>query len=91
MDLIRASLLTDDLPVVIGRISDSGDYPEGLVWKYGEIVRAGQAAFVEKDKRAGLVTSTDGYGYSDRWHYNSEGYLDLGTKFAQALWKLPQE
>ncbi|QDT45032.1 hypothetical protein Pan241w_51490 [Gimesia alba] len=91
MDLIRATMLTDDLPVVIGRISDSGDNPEGKVWKYGEIVRGGQAAFVEKDKRAALVTSTDDYGYSDRWHYNSEGYLDLGRKFAQALWKLPQE
>lgn len=91
MDLIRATLLSDDLPVVIGQISDSGDNPEGKVWKYGEIVRSGQAAFVEKDKRAALVTSTDGYGYSDRWHYNSEGYLDLGRKFAQALWKLPQE
>ncbi|WP_417384598.1 sialate O-acetylesterase [Gimesia sp.] len=90
MDLIRATLYTDDLPVVIGRISDSGNNPEGKVWKYGEIVRAGQAAFVEKDKRAALVTSTDEYGYSDRWHYNSEGYLDLGRNFAQTLWKVPR-
>jgi hypothetical protein len=91
MDLIRATLLTDDLPVVIGRISDSGDNPEGKVWKYGEIVRDAQTAFVEKDGHAALVTSTDGYGYSDRWHYNSAGYLDLGRKFAQALWKVPQD
>lgn len=91
MDLIRATLLTDDLPVVIGRISDSGDNPEGKVWKYGEIVRDAQASFVKKDGHAALVTSTDGYGYSDRWHYNSAGYLDLGSKFAQALWKAPQD
>ncbi len=91
MDLIRATMYADDLPVVIGRISDSGNHPEGKVWKHGEIVRAAQAAFVKKDKRAALVTSTDDYGYSDRWHYNSEGYLDLGKKFAQALWNLPQE
>lgn len=91
MDLIRATLLTDDLPVVVGRISDSGDNPEGKVWKYGEIVRDAQASFVKKDKRAALVTSTDEYGYSDRWHYNSAGYLDLGRKFAQALWKLPRD
>lgn len=91
MDLIRATLLTDDLPVVVGRISDSGDNPEGKVWKYGEIVRNAQAAFVEKDGHAALVTSTDGYGYSDRWHYNSAGYLDLGRKFAQALWKVPRD
>ncbi len=91
MDLIRATLLTDDLPVVIGRISDSKDNPEGKVWKHGDIVRAAQASFVDNDKRAALVTSTDSYGYSDRWHYNSDGYLDLGRKFAQALWKLPQK
>lgn len=91
MDLIRATMYADDLPVVVGRISDSGNHPEGKVWKHGEIVRAAQAAFVKKDKRAALVTSTDSYGYSDRWHYNSEGYLDLGKKFAQALWNLPQE
>lgn len=90
MDLIRATLYADDLPVVIGRISDSGDNPEGKVWKHGEVVRAGQAAFVNKDKRAALITSTDEYGYSDRWHYNSEGYLDLGRNFAQALWKVPR-
>ncbi|QDU08306.1 sialate O-acetylesterase [Gimesia aquarii] len=91
MDLIRATMYADDLPVVIGRISDSGNHPDGKVWKHGEIVRAAQASFVKKDKRAALVTSTDDYGYSDRWHYNSVGYLDLGKKFAQALWNLPQE
>ena len=91
MDLIRAILLADDLPVVIGRISDSKNNPEGKIWKHDDIVRVGQAAFVNNDKRAALVTSTDSYGYSDRWHYNSDGYLDLGRKFAQALWKLPQE
>lgn len=90
MDLIRATMYTDDLPVVIGRISDSGNHPDGKVWKYGDIVRAAQASFVKKDKHAALVTSTDDYGYSDRWHYNSAGYLDLGRKFAQALWKLHQ-
>ncbi|MFK7777963.1 MAG: sialate O-acetylesterase [Gimesia sp.] len=91
MDLIRATLLTDDLPVVIGRISDSGDNPEGKIWKHGDIVREAQATFVKLDKHAALVTSTDGYGYSDRWHYNTDGYLDLGKKFAQALWKLNQK
>jgi iduronate 2-sulfatase len=31
------------------------------------------------------VTSTDGYGYSDKWHYNSAGYVDLGKRFAEVL------
>lgn len=86
MDLIRAALRVDDLPVVIGRISDSGrDDEDGLVWNHGELVRAAQAAFVQKDGRAALVTTTDSYGYSDQWHYDSAGYLDLGRRFADAM------
>jgi hypothetical protein len=88
MDLIRAALRKDDLPVVIGRISDSGmddRQKDGKVWNHGETVRNGQAAFVEKDARAALVTSTDRYGYSDPWHYDTEGFIDLGRKFAEAM------
>lgn len=85
MDLIRATLRTDDLSIAIGRISDSGRKQEKLVWTYGEIVRQAQADFVKSDTAAVLVTSTDEYGYSDPWHYDSAGYLDLGKQFADAL------
>jgi hypothetical protein len=88
MDLMRAALRTDDLAVVVGRISDSGrdeEEKDGKVWNYGDIVRAAQAAFVAKDGCAALVTSTDGYGYSDPWHYDSAGYIDLGKRFAEAM------
>ena len=89
MDLIRASLRVDDLPVVIGRISDSGrDDKDGKVWDYGAELRAAQAAFVEQDEVAAIVNSTDEYGYSDPWHYDSAGYIDLGQKFAEAMLKL---
>lgn len=89
MDLIRASLRVDDLSVVIGRISDSKNRGKGgVTWKFGEIVRAEQAAFVKKDERAALVTTTDSYGYSDPWHYNSAGFIDLGKEFAKAMKKL---
>ncbi len=84
-DLIRAALRVDDLPVVIGRISDSGQDPDGRVWNYGETVRAAQEAFVRKDPAAALVTSTDEYGYSDKWHYDTAGYIDLGRRFAEAM------
>lgn len=86
MDLIRASLRRDDLPVVIGRISNATEEPP--TWKHGEVVRAAQAAYVNADGNAALVTSTDGYGYSDPWHYDSAGYLDLGRQFAAAMAKL---
>jgi iduronate 2-sulfatase len=86
MDLIRAALRTDDLPVAIGRISDSGrEEADGTVWDYGHVVREGQARFVQADACAALVTTTDQYGYSDKWHYDTAGYLDLGRRFAEAL------
>lgn len=86
MDLIRAALRYDDLPVVIGRISDSGqDEKDNKVWDFGHIVRSAQAAFMEKDTSAALVKTTDNYDYSDKWHYDTEGYLDLGKQFADAM------
>ena len=88
MDLIRASLREDDLPVTIGRISDSGAKSGKPTWPHGETVRKAQADFVSKDGRASLVESTDNYGYSDPWHYDSAGYLDLGKAFAESLQKL---
>jgi hypothetical protein len=89
MDLIRAAFRRDDLPVAIGRISDSGnDEIDGKVWNYGDVVRHAQQDFVDSDAAAVLVTSTDGYGYSDPYHYDSPGYIDFGRKFAEALAKL---
>ncbi len=85
MDLVRASLRVDDLPVVIGRISDSKKNDKGKVWAEGDRVRQAQSDFVAKDKAARLVTSTDRYSYSDPWHYDTAGYLDLGKEFANAL------
>ncbi len=87
MELLRAALRADDLPVVIGRISDSsvrkGTQPR--VWPFGDAVRAAQHAFTDEDPRAEIVTSTDAYGYSDPYHYDSAGYLDLGRRFAEAM------
>jgi lysophospholipase L1-like esterase len=94
MDLIRAALLTDDLPVVIGRISDSGqdnNEQDGMVWNHGGIVRAAQASYVTNDGHAALVISTDDYAYSDPWHYDSAGYIDLGKEFAVAVHGLQPE
>jgi hypothetical protein len=86
MDLIRAALRTDDLPVVIGRISDSHQGANGAaIWTHGDIVRQLQADYCQHDGAAALVTSTDEYGYSDPYHYDSPGYIDLGIKFADTL------
>ncbi len=85
MKLIREALGSGDIPVLIGRISDSGNDPSGVVWEHGEIVRAAQHRFVKEDARAAIVTSTDDYSYSDPWHYDSDGFIDLGARFALSL------
>jgi len=85
MDLIRASLHTDDLPVVIGKISDSHNNSVGKVWTYGELVQFAQEQYVKKDKNAAIVRSTKDYKYSDPWHYDSDGYIHLGEEFAKAF------
>jgi hypothetical protein len=98
MDLIRAALHADDLPVTIGRISNSTEAPKGKrtpkklnAWKHAAIVRAAQAAYVKADGNAALMTATDGYSHSDPWHYDTPGYLDMGKRFAEQLHELGQK
>ncbi len=90
MDLIRAALRVDDLPVVIGRITDSGRGENGLVMPYIETVQAAQARFVESDACAAYVTEIDDYDYpeDDDWHYDSNGYVRIGIAFANAAVEL---
>lgn len=85
IDSIRNVFSAPDMPVAIGRISDSHNDADSLVWTWGDAVREAQAKYVAEDGKAALVTSTDSYLYSDPWHYNSEGYIDLGRKFAEAI------
>ncbi len=88
MYLIRASFLSDDIPIVIGKISDSWNNENGKVWKYGELIQYAQEKFARDDKNTSIVRSTRYYKYSDQWHYNSDGYIDLGKKFANAVFLL---
>ncbi len=88
IDLMRASLLTDDLAVVLGKISDSWNDKDGKVWEYGELVQYAQEKYAKTDKNAAIVRNTRYYKYSDPWHYDSDGYIDLGEKFAEAIYQL---
>ena len=90
MDLIRATFRTDDLPVVIGKISDSWNNDKGKVWTYGELVQYAQEKYVKTDNNAAIIKSTRYYKYSDPYHYDSKGYIDFGEKFAEAVFKLNQ-
>lgn len=73
------------IPVVIGRIADSGRDVDGKVMDYGDIIQTAQTAFVNKDKSAVLVTSTEDYIFLDNWHYDTEANIDLGRQFANSI------
>ncbi len=89
MDLLRAALRVDDLPVVIGKITDSGMSDDGSVMDYIETVQRAQQTFVNRDACAAWVTVTDDLGYlDDGWHYDTDGFVRLGTAFAEAISEL---
>ena len=82
MDLMRATFRNNDLPIVIGKISDSGDIEGGKVWKFGELVQYSQEKFALTQSNTTIVRSTKEYKYTDRYHYDNNGYIDLGDQFA---------
>jgi hypothetical protein len=88
MDMMRAALRSDDLPVVIGQISDSKKDVDGTFFDYGNIVRYAQKCFVEKDSNAALLNLTETFGYIDVAHYRSIDYINLGKEFAEKMVKL---
>ena len=88
MCLIRKAFNKDDIPIVIGKISDSWNNANGKVYKYGELVQYAQEKFVRTDKNSKIVRDTRYYKYSDTWHYDTNGFIDLGIKFAETLFLL---
>lgn len=84
MQLFRAALRTDDLPVVIGKITDSKMGDEGIM-PYIERVHLAQQLFVESDSCATFMSNTDTYSYGDDpWHYTSESFIKMGKDFSSA-------
>ncbi|XOV79389.1 MAG: sialate O-acetylesterase [Aestuariibacter sp.] len=89
MGLIRAALRKDDIPVVIGKITDS-ELGEEDIMPYIKRVHLAQQQFVEQDICASYMSNTENYPYSekDAWHYLSEGFVQMGTDFAMSYLKL---
>ena len=87
-DLMRAAFRNNDLPIVIGKISDSGDVEGGKVWKFGELVQYGQEKFAATQPNVAIVRTTSGYKYTDRYHYDNNGFIDLGKQFAIKIFLL---
>jgi hypothetical protein len=88
MDLMRVTFRNNDLPIVIGKISDSGNDPDGKVWDFGELVQYAQEKYARTEKNVRIIRKTATYKYSDKWHYNNEGYIDFGNEFANAIFSL---
>ncbi|MEM1126892.1 MAG: sialate O-acetylesterase [Bacteroidota bacterium] len=92
MGLLRAALRVDDLPLVLGRITDSGMAEDSAMMDFIETVQQAQQDFVTSDRCAAYVTVTDDLGYlDDGWHYNTDGFIRLGTAFAEAMIELEQQ
>lgn len=92
MNLLRAAMRVDDLPVVIGKITDSGMSDDGTVMDYIETVQQAQQDFADDDVCAAYVTVTENLGYlDDGWHYNTEGFVRLGTAFGGAMSELESQ
>ncbi len=89
MDLLRAALRVDDLPVSIGMIKDSGDTEATRVMTYSPEVQAAQKSFAGMDACADFVTESEDFSFlPDGWHYLSDDYLSLGRAFADSMIKL---
>ena len=91
MDLFRAALRTDDLPVVLGRIIDSERDEDGLLMDYSPVVQAAQEEYTAGDRCAALVDISEGIAWSDDWHYDTAAYIRLGKAFAEALHALSED
>ena len=83
---MRGGRGVDEWPVGIGKRRESGRWEDGTVMDYIGTVQAAQKAFVDSDACAAYVTVTDNLGYiEDGWHYDSDGFVRMGTAFAKAM------
>lgn len=90
MDLLRAALLTDDLPVVLGKINRSNlpGYEDQM--PFIETVQKAHLEYSKTDKCAAYATDSENYKFipTDGWHYDSEGFIKMGKAFAREMIKL---
>ena len=89
---LRSELGVDNLPVVIGKITDSRMAEDGSVMDYSGSVQEAQARYAKGDPCAELVTVTEALNYheDDPWHYDSDGFIRMGEAFAEAVLHLGQ-
>ena len=90
INLLRASLRNEKLPVIIGKINDSHMTSNGgPTQPFIKIVHSAQEKFTEEDDCASYVTEIESYNFSDdAWHYDSDGFIKMGIAFAKAVKQL---
>ena len=90
INLLRASLRNEKLPVIIGKINDSHMTSNGgPTQPFIKIVHSAQKKFTEEDDCASYVTEIESYNFSDdAWHYDTDGFIKMGIAFAKALKQL---
>lgn len=86
MQAMREVFDNPELPIVLGKIADSGMDPEdGKMMNYLEVVQQAQLDFTDEDCCALLVNNTTHFNFlPDKWHYKSDNYIELGEAFAEA-------
>ena len=87
MSQFRTVFKNQNLPVIIGKINDSYMTPNGdPTQPFIDLVQLAQIEFTDNDKCASYVTEIDSYEFSsDAWHYDTEGFIKMGTAFAKAI------
>lgn len=77
---VRKDLKQPKLPVVIGEVNMN-------TWAFGDLGRQRQAEYCAMDPRSKLVTTTDltRNGNGDTAHFDTEGMLLLGRRFAKQM------
>ncbi len=89
IDLLRAALHTDDLPVVIGQSSKPESGAEEDIMPFISIVQQAQDKYARGDSCATIIKDFAPYERTDGgWHFTSEGYLKMGERFAHEVLKL---
>ncbi|WP_169303074.1 sialate O-acetylesterase [Thalassotalea mangrovi] len=86
MSDITAVFGSEELPIVLGKINDSGKTPETRVMPYIEPVWEAQRQYASSHNNVELVQFDHEIEFlEDKWHYKSKHYIELGKIFAAAM------
>ena len=85
---LEEDLERDDIHFVIGRLSDFDN--DNARYPHWTRVREAQVQVGESSDDFAWVDTDDLNGNNDGLHYNREGYVTLGTRFAEAAIELVQ-